>query len=177
MMHRRHFLISAALWFAGTTSLTRAAIIRDHLPWAPYPSSAPRFERPGPWKFFTADEASAIEAIADRIIPPDPQTPGGKEAGCAVFIDRQLKGPYGSRAGLYNLGPHVKGTKEQGPQSGQTPAELYRKGLASLVARRVLAARNSRSFRRTSRMMCWARSRAAMSNSTASTRKGFSTRC
>ena len=93
MMHRRHFLISAALWFAGTTSLTRASVIRDHMPWAPYPSSAPRFERPGPWQFFTADEASAIEAIVDRIIPPDPQTPGGKEAGCAVFIDRQLKGP------------------------------------------------------------------------------------
>ena len=93
---------------------------------------APRIERPGPWQFFTADEASAIEAIVDRIIPPDPQTPGGKEAGCAVFIDRQLKGPYGSSDGLYKLGPHTKGTKEQGPQSAQTPAELYRKGLASL---------------------------------------------
>jgi len=132
MMHRRRFLISAALWFAGTTSLTRASVIQGHVPWAPYPSSAPHIERPGPWQFFTADEANAIEAIVDRIIPPDPQTPGGKDAGCAVFIDRQLKGPYGSRAGLYKLGPHTKGTKEQGPQSGQTPAELYRKGLASL---------------------------------------------
>jgi gluconate 2-dehydrogenase gamma chain len=132
MMHRRHFLVSAALWFAGTTSLTRASIIRDHMPWAPYPSSAPAFERPGPWQFFTADEANAIEAIVDRIIPPDPQTPGGKEAGCAVFIDRQLKGPYGSAAGLYNLGPFTKGTKEQGPQSPLKPAELYRKGLAGL---------------------------------------------
>jgi gluconate 2-dehydrogenase gamma chain len=73
-----------------------------------------------------------MEAIADRIIPPDPQTPGGKEAGCAVFIDRQLKGPYGSSDGLYRLGPHTKGIKEQGPQSAQTPAELYRKGLANL---------------------------------------------
>ncbi len=33
-----------------------------------------------------------MEAIVDRIIPPDPETPGGKDAGCAVFIDRQLKG-------------------------------------------------------------------------------------
>jgi gluconate 2-dehydrogenase gamma chain len=132
MMHRRHFLISAALWYAGTTSLTRASIIRGQLPWAPYPSSAPQVERPGPWQFFTADEANAIEAIVDRIIPPDPQTPGGKEAGCAVFIDRQLKGPYGSSSGLYKLGPHTKGAKQQGPQSAQTPAELYRKGLAAL---------------------------------------------
>src|SRR5579871_5594304 len=110
MIHRRTFLSSAALLLAGTTSLTRASIIRDHMPWAPFPSSAPEIERPGPWQFFTADEASAMEAIVDRIIPPDPQTPGGKDAGCAVFIDRQLKGP----------------------QSPLTPAELYRKGLAGL---------------------------------------------
>jgi gluconate 2-dehydrogenase gamma chain len=32
-----------------------------------------------------------------------------------VFIDRQLKGPYGSADGLYRLGPFVRGTKEQGP--------------------------------------------------------------
>jgi gluconate 2-dehydrogenase gamma chain len=43
-----------------------------------------------------------------------------------------LKGPYGSSDGLYKLGPYTKGTKQQGPQSAQTPAELYRKGLASL---------------------------------------------
>jgi gluconate 2-dehydrogenase gamma chain len=73
-----------------------------------------------------------MEAIADRIIPPDPQTPGGKEADCAVFIDRQLKGPYGSSGGLYKLGPFMQGTKEQGPQSNVTPAQLYRKGLAEL---------------------------------------------
>ncbi len=73
-----------------------------------------------------------MEAIVDRIIPPDPETPGGKDAGCAVFIDRQLKGPYGSAAGLYKGGPYIKGTKSQGPQSPLTPAELYRKGLAGL---------------------------------------------
>jgi gluconate 2-dehydrogenase gamma chain len=132
MLHRRTFLLSAALWFAGTTSLTRASVIRDHMPWAPFPSSAPEFARPGPWQFFTADEASAIEAIVDRIIPPDPQTPGGKEAGCAVYIDRQLKGSYGSAVGLYRSGPYIHGTKPQGPQSPNTPAELYRKGLAGL---------------------------------------------
>ncbi len=132
MMHRRKFLVSAALWFAGTTSLTRASVIHDFVPWAPHPSSPPDLERPGPWQFFTADEAKAVEALVDRIIPPDPETPGGKDAGCAVFIDRQLRGPYGSGAGLYNLGPHVKGSKQQGPQSAMTPAQLYRKGLAAL---------------------------------------------
>jgi gluconate 2-dehydrogenase gamma chain len=132
MLNRRAFLLSAAAWFAGTTSLTRASTIRDRMPWSPFPSSPPQVERLGPWQFFTADEARAIEAIVDRIIPPDPATPGGKEAGCAVFIDRQLNGPYGSAAGLYRHGPYVRGTKEQGPQSPLTPAELYRKSLAAL---------------------------------------------
>ena len=132
MLDRRTFLVSAAVWFTGTTSLTRASVIRDHMPWSPFPSSPPEFERPGPWQFFTSDEARAMEAIVDRIIPPDPETPGGRDAGCAVFIDRQLKGPYGSSAGLYKLGPFTKGTKEQGPQSALTPAELYRKSLAAL---------------------------------------------
>lgn len=132
MFDRRNFLVSAAVWFAGTTSLTRAAIIRGGMPWSPFPSSAPEIVRPGPWQFFTTSEARLVEALADRIIPPDAETPGGKEAGCAVFIDRQLKGPYGNAAGLYRLGPYVKGTREQGPQSALTPAELYRKGLAAL---------------------------------------------
>ena len=67
-----------------------------------FQNSAPEIVRPGPWQFFTLDEARAMEAIVDRIIPPDPETPGGKDAGCAVFIDRQLRGPYGSNQGLYN---------------------------------------------------------------------------
>jgi len=132
MLNRRTFLIAAAVWFAGTTSLTRASLVREHMPWSPFPSDEPDIVRPGPWQFFTVDEAVAMEAIADRIIPPDPETPGGKQAGCTVFLDRQLRGPYGSSAGLYRSGPFIKGSKEQGPQSPLTPAELYRKGLAGL---------------------------------------------
>lgn len=132
MIHRRKFLVAAAFWFAATTSLTRATVIRGRLPWSPFPSSAPEWERPGPWQFFTTDEGRAMEAIVDRIIPPDPETPGGKDAGCAVFIDRQLKGRYGVAEGLYRRGPFVKGSKQQGPQSRLTPAELYRGGLAAL---------------------------------------------
>ncbi len=130
-MQRRTFLTLAA-WFVGTTSLTRATVIHNHVPWAPHPNSPPEVVRPGPWQFFTLDEARAMEAIVDRIIPPDAETPGGKDAGCAVFIDRQLKGPYGSADGLYMQGPFIKGTKQQGPQSPLTPAELYRNGLTAL---------------------------------------------
>jgi hypothetical protein len=31
MINRRTFLASAAIWFAGTTSLTRASVIRDRV--------------------------------------------------------------------------------------------------------------------------------------------------
>ena len=56
--------------------------------------------RPGPWMFFTADEAATVEAAVDRLIPPDNRGHGVKDAGCAVFIDRQLAGPYGRSDGL-----------------------------------------------------------------------------
>src|SRR5262249_25487719 len=53
-------------------------------------------------------------------------------AGCAVYVDRQLAGPYGRREGLYVSGPFHPGSKEQGPQSALTPSQLYRSGLDSL---------------------------------------------
>jgi gluconate 2-dehydrogenase gamma chain len=66
------------------------------------------------------------------LIPPDPQTPGGKDAGCAVFIDRQLAGPYGTAEGLYMRGPFADGTPQQGDQSPLSPAARYRQALAAL---------------------------------------------
>jgi len=39
--------------------------------------------------FFSADGAAMVEAAVDRLIPADNRGPGGKDAGCAVFIDRQ----------------------------------------------------------------------------------------
>ncbi len=114
------------------TALARASTIGGRLPWHPNAGAPPPAARPGPWLYFTADEASAVEAIADRLIPPDPQTVGGKDAGCGVFVDRQLAGPYGSSEGLFREGPFKSGTKSQGPQTSTTPAELYRKSLAAL---------------------------------------------
>ena len=95
-------------------------------------SELPQASRAREWLFLTSSEAVMVEALADRIIPPDPQTPGGAAAGCAVFIDRQLAGPYGRQEGLYNRPPFVKGIKQQGPQSAKSPAEFYRSALAAL---------------------------------------------
>jgi gluconate 2-dehydrogenase gamma chain len=130
-LSRRDVLAAAALVVASETA-ARAAAVTGHLPWHPNAGSPPEPVRPGPWRYFTDREAATIEALADRIIPPDPQTPGGKDAGCAVFIDRQLAGPYGHRAGLYTHPPFLKGAKQQGPQAAQNPAEIYRSALAAL---------------------------------------------
>ncbi|OAF10251.1 hypothetical protein AYJ54_11075 [Bradyrhizobium centrolobii] len=73
-----------------------------------------------------------MEALADCIIPPDSETPGGKDSGCAVFIDRQLAGPYGRQEGLYLRPPFQIGAKNQGHQSEKGPAQAYREGLAAL---------------------------------------------
>jgi gluconate 2-dehydrogenase gamma chain len=129
--HRRELLAGGAL-FLLSGAAGHASVILDHLPWAPNAGNPPVPAKPGPWLFFTGAEGRIVEAIADRIIPPDPQTPGGKDAGCAVFIDRQLAGAYGRQEGLYVSPPFLNGTKPQGPQSEGGPAKTYRSGLAAL---------------------------------------------
>jgi gluconate 2-dehydrogenase gamma chain len=122
---------------AGTAALALAnrfagaEVIRGRLP-VPSPEPLPSPVAGSGWRFFTAAEGATLEAVVDRLIPPDPATPGGKDAGCAIFIDRQMAGGYGHRQGLYNLGPFQKGTEQQGPQSEKDPAQQYRVALAAL---------------------------------------------
>jgi gluconate 2-dehydrogenase gamma chain len=130
-LRRRDLLASAAcllvtLQCAGATELQGIPV------WNPADGSPPTPVRPGPWQFFTPEEAVAIEALVDRLIPPDPKTPGGKDAGCAVFIDRQLAGGFGESRGLYMRPPFQDGPPDQGPQSPLTPAMRYRRSLAAL---------------------------------------------
>jgi Gluconate 2-dehydrogenase subunit 3 len=97
---RRELMTTTAVYLLLSAVPARARIIAGGLPWQPEAGAPPKPVRPGPWVYFTPEEGIAIEAIADRLVPPDPETPGGKDAGCAVFIDRQLAGPYGSSEGL-----------------------------------------------------------------------------
>jgi len=130
-MRRRDVLTGAALAVAGGTA-AHAGVIKGALSWRPDDVSPPQRAEPGPWQFFTAEELPTIGALADRIIPPDPDTPGGKDAGCVVFLDRQLAGAYGSAEGLYERGPFHRGTEQQGDQSSKTPAQAYRAALKAL---------------------------------------------
>lgn len=77
--------------------------------------------RQGGLAFFNQHEFLTAEGIADRLIPADVLSIGGKEAG-----------DYGKGATLYRLGRFVKGTFEQGTQSALTPADHCRNGLVMI---------------------------------------------
>ena len=130
---RRELLAGiSTLVFGLLTRGAHALTVKDALPWSPGAAAPPAEVHPGPWLFFTLEEASTVEALVDRLIPPDEKAPGGKDAGCAVFIDRQLAGPFGNASGRYMQPPFAVGTPQQGDQSPLTPAQRYRNSLAAL---------------------------------------------
>jgi len=132
---RRRFLASAsALPILAITGHAQAANISGHLPWEAFAGEPPRPVNPMGWYFFTPAEATTVEAIVDRLIPADHLSVGGKDAGCAIFIDRQLAGSFGKSSRLYMKGPFAKGLPTQGYQAELTPAARYRDGLRALEA-------------------------------------------
>jgi gluconate 2-dehydrogenase gamma chain len=131
-MNRRRLLGSSALALLLSSRAARGLIIKGGLPWKPGSADPPTAVTREGWRYFTPQEARTVEAFVDRLIPPDPDSPGAKDTGCAVFIDRQLAGPHGRYEGRYMSGPFQKGTKEHGPQSPVTPAQHYRTALAAL---------------------------------------------
>ena len=129
---RRHLLAATALVGFGSPALARS--VAGGLPWSPNEVYPPPATIPGPLLFFTAEEAAAVEAIPDRLIPADDLGPGGKDAGCAVFIDRQLAGPYGRLEWHYMEAPFATDAPANfGPQSAIVPRDRYRTALAALA--------------------------------------------
>lgn len=129
---RRQWLGGAAVAVVAGPAL--AHTIAGEAPWRSNEAYPPVQAAPGPYQFFTDDEAATLDAIVDRLIPEDELGPGGKDAGCVTFIDRQLAGPYGANEGLYNEGPFAANPlPSQGLQTPLTPREQYRKGLAALT--------------------------------------------
>ncbi|MFT4063584.1 gluconate 2-dehydrogenase subunit 3 family protein [Paraburkholderia sp.] len=111
--------------------MAKIKIIWGGAPWTGSASPPPQPVIADGWKFFTADEAALTEAIADRLIPADDLSIGGKEAGCAVFIDAQLAGPYGKGTYLYLDGPLKQGLPQAGQQFSEGPGARWRKGLSA----------------------------------------------
>ncbi|HUN42533.1 MAG TPA: gluconate 2-dehydrogenase subunit 3 family protein [Acetobacteraceae bacterium] len=132
--HRRRELLAgvSGVVFGLLAGEAHARTIKGALPWSPGAAAPPAEAQPGPWQYFTPEEARIAEALVDRLIPPDDKVPGGKDAGCAMFIDRQLAGPFGQASGRYMQPPFAAGTPQQGDQSPFTPAQFYRHALAAL---------------------------------------------
>jgi gluconate 2-dehydrogenase gamma chain len=86
-----------------------------------------------PLRFLSEEEALIVAAAASRIFPSDETGPGAQEAGVAVYIDRQLAGPWGRDRRRYTREPFEENAPaEFGYQGKATPQDVYREGLKGL---------------------------------------------
>jgi gluconate 2-dehydrogenase gamma chain len=124
-------VVSASILPRALSSTAVSA--QEHgVPSASAPGPSPAAVQPTTYLFLNYDEAAFIEAAVGRLIPADPQWPGGIEAGVPNYIDKQLAGAWGAGERLYRSGPWQPGTPSQGYQLPFTPAELFRTALAAL---------------------------------------------
>ena len=84
------------LTLSGATALAPAAGDAVQRAAALAAAHAPPSNAAAGYLFFNAPEAAFVEAAVLRLIPADDLGPGAKEAGAALFIDRQLLGAYGA---------------------------------------------------------------------------------
>ncbi|HEV1992848.1 MAG TPA: gluconate 2-dehydrogenase subunit 3 family protein [Candidatus Acidoferrum sp.] len=123
-MRRRHFLTLSAASLGGVLvySLDRKA------------SLLASEQKPIriPLRFFTETEALIVAAAASRIFPSDDSGPGAREAGVAIYIDRQLAASYGRDRYRYTQPPFEDAPPELGYQAKETPRQIYREGLKGL---------------------------------------------
>jgi gluconate 2-dehydrogenase gamma chain len=84
---RRRDLLTGSVLLLANGELVKGEVISGQLPWHPGATAAPEPAKPGNCLFLTEPEAATLGGIADRIIPPDSQTPGGKDAGCVPWME------------------------------------------------------------------------------------------
>jgi gluconate 2-dehydrogenase gamma chain len=123
-MRRRHFLTLSAATLGGAIVYTldrKAELLASQ-------------QKPVriPLRFFTETEAIIVAATVSRIFPSDDSGPGAREAGVAIYIDRQLAGSYGRDRYRYTQSPFEDAAPELGYQGKATPREIYRGGLKNL---------------------------------------------
>jgi gluconate 2-dehydrogenase gamma chain len=126
-MKRRHFLVLSAASVGGVLVYTLDRRVSRL-------SAQDDKSLKIPLRFFTEEEALIVAAAASRIMPSDDAGPGAREAGVAIFIDRQLAGPWGRDAHRYTHEPFdEKAAAEFGYQGASPPAQIYRQGLKQLA--------------------------------------------
>jgi gluconate 2-dehydrogenase gamma chain len=126
---RRSFLLHAGL--AGVASLTSLALPAE----ASTPTTAPTAkteQAASTYHSLGPDEAAFIEALINIMCPADEFSPNGVDCGLAIYIDRQLAGPYGQGDGRYQRGPFKQGKPELGLQLPLTPEQFCKAGIAAV---------------------------------------------
>ena len=143
---RRDFLKAVtALGAAGVPVATEAATVHTQPAQPAHHGAHARVASDADvYLFFTAPEASFVEAALASLIPADELGPGAREAGVAHFIDRQLTGAFGAHARNYRQGPWLEGTPEQGFQSPLTPKQIYRAAITE--TNRFCVSRHGKTF-------------------------------
>src|SRR5260370_10435802 len=123
-MRRRHFLTLSAATLGGVLvySLDRKVSLL----------ASPQKPIRIPLRFFTETEALIVAAAASRIFPSDDSGPGAREAGVAIYIDRQLAASYGRDRYRYTQPPFEDSPPELGYQAKETPRQIYREVLKAL---------------------------------------------
>lgn len=86
-------------------------------------------------EYFNPEEWAFVLAATARLIPSEGEGPGALETHVPVFIDRQLKGDYGSAKDWYMADPHdPTAAPDRGWQTPLNPAQLYRKAIPAVNA-------------------------------------------
>lgn len=135
-MRRRHFLSISAASFGGLLIPSLGGQL-SRLSAAQQTDKALRI----PLHFFTESEALIVTAAVSRIFPTDDSAPGAQEAAVAIYIDRQLAGPWGRDRHRYTQPPFDENAPpEFGYQGQATPCEIYRAGLKTLAGFHFLSA-------------------------------------
>ncbi|MEA2905084.1 MAG: gluconate 2-dehydrogenase gamma chain [Alphaproteobacteria bacterium] len=102
---RRAFLVGAAVTGAAAgAALVPAAHAQDHN--APQGANAPVAHSDGGklGAFLNQDDAAAVEAFAERLMPGAPGQPGARDAGVLNYIDLALAGAYADQQDFYRRG-------------------------------------------------------------------------
>lgn len=137
---RRQFMARSAAVVIGGALIgffegALARVYRGAVPSQPNLSAVPQpVSSLKNYEFLTGEEVVFLHAAVGRLIPADELGPGAVEAGCVLFIDRQLAGAYGRAETWYMQGPWPEGDEEQGFQSRMSPAETYRAGMRAVDA-------------------------------------------
>ena len=80
-------------------------------------------------------EAATVSAMADRVFPPDGDSPGATAIGVVSYLDAQLAGDWGDGARLYRHGPFFEPVQSgYGYQLPLTPRALYKHVLERIDA-------------------------------------------